>query len=856
MEFASKLVLADIDGLEEDIYIDELQDGIASAAQEQAQAWIQTAQEEGEEPSEFIGSLLTLVRKYMSLRGGREGVRQGALGTTTRLQPCAKKGAQQFYNAVTHARQAEEKIKRVERTKLTARLGETAEKQERERLISLGMDPDAVAEMKQGTSIQEWFADSEIGTEEESDSEEGETLVIVPGSFVHAGYAGDDAPRSVFPSVVGRPRHQGVMVGMAQKDAYVGDEAQGKRGILTLKYPIQRDTIVDWDTMEKLLHHTFYNELRVDSSMASVLIGMAPGTPPSHQARLMQMLFETFDVPAACIHSNAELALYASGRMTGVSLAISEQSTRIIPVYEGCEVSHAIRVMDIGANDLTEFMMKLLTERGYSFTTTCERDIVRDIKDKLSYAAEDFDQEMQRNAAECESSYELPDGQVITVGSERFRVMEALFFPHFLGSEATGLHEQVFDAIMACACEIRADMFANIVLCGEGSLAPGLLERLEREMVSLAPSSMRVRLVASPERRYSSWIGGSVLASLAAGRTKMVTRALYDEVGPEAALRISEAAFRREQHAQSAGALPNDAPHVAVSLECPSPPPPPRPISPPSMPSNCSGNGTSEKGAGEVVSSGKPADSNCMLLRLGHLLSQPLPEPAPPTAPPPVPAHPLSQPMVPPPPPPPPLPPPGPARALLQPVAPPPPPPRAFILPRPAPGGRAALLADIHQANGVPSPLGSSRGPVRGDLLRAIRQGAALRRTQPRRSEELAGGQPGTPPSHPQGDLLSAIRAGIALRRTEVSTPPRQSAGASMLEDLMQHRRSRMNLSAAPPNQPPAHASARATSTPTPRPPRPHPHSHLPEHSHSHVPPTPASTPSAFPYGPPPPPPP
>jgi actin len=227
----------------------------------------------------------------------------------------------------------------------------------------------------------------------------------------------------------------------------------------------------------------------------------------------------------------AVLSLYSSGRTTGIVLDSGDGVTHTVPIYEGYSLPHAIKRMDMAGRDMTEHLMKLLMGEGHSFTTSAEKEIVRSVKEAVCYVAPNYDEELKKWTDAMKKDHELPDGTTMSVGKSQFMCPEALFKPSMIGLEADGFPEMVAKSIHKCDIDVRRDLFGNIVLSGGTTMYNGLPERLQADITALAPAAVKPKVVAPPERKYSVWIGGSILSSLTTFQNQWVTKAEYDEQG-------------------------------------------------------------------------------------------------------------------------------------------------------------------------------------------------------------------------------------------------------------------------------------------------------------------------------------
>ena len=204
-------------------------------------------------------------------------------------------------------------------------------------------------------------------------------IIIDNGTgYCKAGISGEEGPRAVFPSCVGYPK-----ISKQEKEFYVGADAEARRGVVKLSYPINHGIVENWEDMEKIWGHIFTNELRVDPVKYNVMLTEPPNNPKENREKMAQIMFEIFDIPGLYIANTDVLVLYSSGKFTGIVADSGEGVTHFSPIFDGFSLPHVTIRLDLAGRDLTEYMIKLLNESGQRFSTSAEKEIVNPLKKKL-----------------------------------------------------------------------------------------------------------------------------------------------------------------------------------------------------------------------------------------------------------------------------------------------------------------------------------------------------------------------------------------------------------------------------------------------------------------------------------------
>ncbi|EGG20683.1 actin [Cavenderia fasciculata] len=365
--------------------------------------------------------------------------------------------------------------------------------------------------------------------------DENRTVVVDIGTYeVKAGFSGDELPLDPIPSIVGRccaGCSRSGMKGMGFKEFYVGEEAVRKRGILRgVSRPIEKGMVVNWESMEKMMHHIFYQELRVSPDEHPLLITETPNTQKVNRDKMLQILFETLETPLLSIQNPSLLTLHAHNLTSGVVLDCGYTTSHVTVVNESNKVS-SYEKLDFGGSQATDLLEDMLKkERGYRRYTSSFDGVINSIKTEIGYIALHYEKEREMDTTEQERVYQLPDDQTITVGQERFRCFEPIFQPSLAAIESDGIQDIIYNSIMRCNVDTRRLLFDNIVLSGGNTLVAGMTDRLTKELSNM--SSSPVRVIAPANRKYSAWIGGSIISQLSTFQQSMcISKEQYNENG-------------------------------------------------------------------------------------------------------------------------------------------------------------------------------------------------------------------------------------------------------------------------------------------------------------------------------------
>ena len=303
-----------------------------------------------------------------------------------------------------------------------------------------------------------------------------------------------------------------------------------------MKYPIECSIVTNWDDMELVLDHTFSSQLRVDPKEFQVLMAEPPLVPKANREKMTQIMFEKFGVAGFYLQNTSALSMFSAGKQTGVVVESGSSATYTSVVYEGHVLPYTIPKTFYAGSDLDWYLIKLLSSRGYQFSTSAEIQVVKKMKELVCFVSDDFERDMRisETSDKFHKEYELPDGRTVCLNSERFMVGEGLFRPSMFCNDFPGIHKQIKRTITKADPDLHSLICPIIVVTGGNTMFTGLKERLQKELDKNLSGlcSGGPRVIAPPERKMCAWIGGSIMASLNQMNRLWITAQDYEEYGP------------------------------------------------------------------------------------------------------------------------------------------------------------------------------------------------------------------------------------------------------------------------------------------------------------------------------------
>ena len=386
------------------------------------------------------------------------------------------------------------------------------------------------------------------------DSDQSPVIVIDNGSgYIKAGFSNQSIPEIFIPAVVGRAMlRYGEKINIDQikseknkseqkklikqmikehylKDIMVGDEIIGFRSLLEITHPTSDGIIVDEEDLTRLWEYTFNEKLGLkdkDLSDRKVIVTEAPLNPLDNKKKIFEILFEKMGVGAINIEPQAKCSLFAEGIDTGIVLDSGDGVTHCIPVSDGAILKHCIERMDIAGRHITEYFCRLLQKKGYAFNSSADFEFVRELKEKYCFVSSDIDidRKLERETSYYNSFHLLPDETRIRISDEKFEAPEILFNPYLIGKEYDGIPYMMMKSINNCPIDCRQGLYKSIILSGGTTLFPGFATRVENEIKKLYKQTalksakdkkikISINVIDSPKRKYSVFIGASIIAN-------------------------------------------------------------------------------------------------------------------------------------------------------------------------------------------------------------------------------------------------------------------------------------------------------------------------------------------------------